>query len=95
MPNHEKVWSFNYFNSEFDMITSNLALLDSEEKAISGFVEALDQTTSNHRTGQIIFGSVTFVLISAVVVVSGYLCRKTTLSQYPRRITICSGWYGI
>ena len=86
MPDHGNVWSFNYFDNKFDMIASNLKLLDSEVKAISGFVEALEQTTNNHRTTQIIVGSISFVFISALVGVSGYLCRKTTVSQYQRRM---------
>ena len=68
------------------MIASNLKLLDSEVKAISGFVEALEQTTNNHRTTQIIVGCVSFTFISALVAISGYLCRKTTVSQYQRRM---------
>ena len=37
MADHGEVWSFNYFDTKFDMIASNLKLLDSEVKAISGF----------------------------------------------------------
>ena len=48
-PDHENVWSFNYFDNKFDMIASNLKLLDSEVKAKSGFVEALEQTTNKSR----------------------------------------------
>ena len=83
---HGEVWNFEYFDSKFDMIASNLKLLDSEVKAISGFVEALDQTTNNHRTTQIIIGCISFTFISALVAISGYLCRKTTVSQYQRRM---------
>ena len=46
MPNHGNVRSFNYFDNKFDMITSSLKLLDSEVKAISGFVEDLEHTTN-------------------------------------------------
>ena len=84
MADHGEVWSFNYFDNKFDMIASNLKLLDSEVKAISGFVEALEQTTNNQRTTQIIVGCVSFTFISALVAISGYLCRKTTVSQYQR-----------
>ena len=86
MADHGEVWSFNYFDNKFDMIASNLKLLDCEVKAISGFVEALEQTTNNHRTTQIIVGCVSFTFISALVAISGYLCRKTTVSQYQRRM---------
>jgi len=86
MPDHGDVWNFNYFDNKFDMIASNLKLLDSEVKAISGFVEALEQATNNHRTTQIIVGSISFLLISALVGVSRYLCRKTTVPQYQRRM---------
>ena len=86
MADHGEVWSFNYFDNKFDMIASNLKLLDSEVKAISGFVEALEQTTNNHKTTQIIVGCVSFTFISALVAISGYLCRKTTVSQYQRRM---------
>ena len=80
MPDHGNVWSFNYFDNKFDMIASNLKLLDSEVKAISGFVEALEQTTNNHRTTQIIVGSISLILISVLVGVSGYLCRKNSIT---------------
>ena len=86
MPDHGNVWNFHYFDNKFDMIASNLKLLDSEVKAISGFVEALEQTSNNHKTTQIIVGSISFVIIFALVGVSGYLCRKTPVSQYQRRM---------
>ena len=86
MPDHGNVWNFHYFDNKFDMIASNLKLLDSEVKVISGFVEALEQTSNNHKTTQIIVGSISFVIIFALVGVSGYLCRKTTVSQYQRRM---------
>ena len=54
LANHGDVRNFDYFHNKFDMIASNLKLLESEVKAITGFVEALEQATNNHRTAQII-----------------------------------------
>ena len=74
------------FDNKFDMIASNLKLLDSEIKAITGFVEALEQANNNRKTIQIVIGSISFVFIFALIGISGYLCRKTTVSQCQRRM---------
>ena len=86
LADHGDVWNFKYFDNKFDAIASNLKLLDSEIKAIIGFVEALEQATNNRKTTQIVIGSISFVFIFALIGISGYLCRKTTVSQYQRRM---------
>lgn len=62
------------------MTASNLTLLDSKVRAIFGFVEAVEQTTNNHRATQIIVGSISFVLIAVLVGVSGIPAER---QQYP------------
>ena len=61
------------------MIASNLKLLDSEIKAITGFLEALEQANNNRKTTQIVIGSIS-------IGIYGYLWTKTTVSQYQWRM---------
>ena len=91
---HGSKWNFDYFDHKFNLISTNMGLMEDEVKNMANYIEKhLEKEVENihgnvqsGKTTVIITATVSFILIVILMLVAVYLSIKTKSSHFQKRM---------